>query len=144
MSDDTRPHLDLTRLREVKPREMAIRFAFGGVVTAGAGVIAHQFGPVIGGLFLAFPSILPASLTLLEKHNGTKVAGMDSLGAALGSIGLIGFAVVAWRLAERLPPAVALVLALATWTVLRQAYGSSRVPSVPSNDVGAVREPPLQ
>ena len=29
---------------------------------------AEKFGPGIGGLFLAFPAIFPASATLIEKH----------------------------------------------------------------------------
>jgi hypothetical protein len=36
-----------------------------GAITAAAGLIAGLYGPTIGGLFLAFPSILPASLTLV-------------------------------------------------------------------------------
>ena len=38
-------------------------FFFGGLITAVAGVIAQRFGPIIGGLFLAFPAIFPASAT---------------------------------------------------------------------------------
>ena len=37
-------------------------------MTVLAGVIAKKFGPVVGGLFLAFPAIFPASATLIEKH----------------------------------------------------------------------------
>ena len=37
-------------------------------MTVVAGLIAARFGPVIGGLFLAFPAIFPASATLIEKH----------------------------------------------------------------------------
>jgi len=33
--------------------ELFVRFLFGGLITAGAGVIARKFGPVVGGLFLA-------------------------------------------------------------------------------------------
>ena len=40
----------------------------GGVMTVVAGLIAARFGPVIGGLFLAFPAIFPATATLIEKH----------------------------------------------------------------------------
>jgi hypothetical protein len=32
------------------------------------GLIAHAFGATIGGLFLAFPAIFPASASLIEKH----------------------------------------------------------------------------
>jgi hypothetical protein len=55
-------------LGQTKWYEYAIRFLFGGMITAVAGMIAKQFGPGIGGLFLAFPAIFPASATLIEKH----------------------------------------------------------------------------
>jgi len=37
-------------------------------MTVIAGAIASRFGPAVGGLFLAFPAIFPASVTLVEKH----------------------------------------------------------------------------
>jgi hypothetical protein len=40
----------------------------GGVVTVVAGLLAKHYGPVFGGLFLAFPAIFPASATLVDKH----------------------------------------------------------------------------
>ena len=52
--------------------EYAIRFVLGGVTTVVAGVIAKYYGPVVGGLFLAFPAIFPASATLIEKHEREK------------------------------------------------------------------------
>ena len=92
--------------------EYAVRFLFGGLITALAGIIAKKFGPEIGGLFLAFPAILPASATLIEKHEkqekerlglkGAKRAAdavsVDAAGAAIGTIGLMleGFTLVAW------------------------------------------------
>jgi hypothetical protein len=48
--------------------EYAIRFVLGGLVTSGAELLAKEFGPSFAGLFLAFPAILPASVTLIEKH----------------------------------------------------------------------------
>src|SRR5712671_5535227 len=67
-----------------------------------AGIIANKFGPSIGGLFLAFPAIFPASATLIEKYEkqkkekeglrgtqrGRQAASVDAAGAAMGSIGL--------------------------------------------------------
>jgi hypothetical protein len=50
--------------------EYLVRFVLGGAMTVVAGLIAARFGPVIGGLFLAFPAIFPASATLIEKHIG--------------------------------------------------------------------------
>ena len=59
-------------MKETKWYEYAIRFVFGGSITVMAGVIAEKFGPVVGGLFLAFPAIFPASATLVEKHERQK------------------------------------------------------------------------
>ena len=63
---------DLRALRDTKWHEYVIRFVFGGGVTVFAGIIAHRFGPVIGGIFLAIPAIFPASATLIEKHEKEK------------------------------------------------------------------------
>jgi hypothetical protein len=77
-------------------------------MTVVAGLIAARFGPVIGGLFLAFPAIFPASATLIEKHvrerkekaglrgarRGKEAAALDA--AALGSFGLTAFGLVIW------------------------------------------------
>ena len=77
-----------------------------------AGILAKRYGPVFGGLFLAFPAIFPASSTLVEKQEtekkravgigatsgGRKAAALDARGASIGSIGLIGFALVVWKL----------------------------------------------
>jgi Protein of unknown function (DUF3147) len=59
---------DPSALRETKWHEYAVRFLSGGLITVIAGIIAKHFGPVVGGLFLAFPAIFPASATLIEKH----------------------------------------------------------------------------
>jgi hypothetical protein len=104
--------IDLAQLRRTKWREYAIRFVFGGLITAAAGFIARRYGPAIGGLFLAFPAIFPASSTLVEKHEtqkkrraglhgvirGREAAALDAAGAASGCIGLAGFAFVVWQL----------------------------------------------
>src|SRR5947209_9435014 len=104
-------HVELDVVRQTKWYEYALRFLFGGLITATAGIIAQKFGPEIGGLFLAFPAIFPASATLIEKHEkqkkqrvglagttrGTEAASVDASGSAIGSIGLFGFALLVWR-----------------------------------------------
>lgn len=104
--------IDLSGLRGTKWGDLAVRFILGGAITAAAGLIAKIWGPVIGGLFLAFPAILPASATLIEKHEkqkkakagiegdcrGIKAASVDAAGAAMGTIGLMPFAAAVWRL----------------------------------------------
>ena len=64
--------LDTSGLRQSRWYEYLARFLFGGTVTALAGLIAKRFGPEIGGLFLAFPAIFPATATLIEKHEQQK------------------------------------------------------------------------
>jgi hypothetical protein len=96
--------------------EYAIRFVFGGLVTVSAGLVAAQWGPVAGGLFLAFPSILPASLTLVARHSRlTRAAGANGVGAAHGSLGLLAFALSVWILADRLMAVLVLLLASLAW-----------------------------
>ena len=70
--------------------------AFGAGIALIAGVVGMRFGPRLGGLFLAFPAVLPASLTLLEKKDGRDKADVDALGAILGSVGMLVFAFVAF------------------------------------------------
>jgi hypothetical protein len=102
--------IKLSSLRDTKVHEYATRFLFGGLCTALAGLIAKRYGPEIGGLFLAFPAIFPAGLTLIAKHErkqkaeigkdgtnrGRLAASIDAKGASLGCVGLLGFAFVVW------------------------------------------------
>lgn len=103
---------DIQTLRQTKPHEILIRFLAGGLVTALTGLVARSFGPAVGGLFLAFPAILPASITLIDKHErerkqkaglqGTKrgqdAAAADAAGAAMGGIALFVFAILVWQI----------------------------------------------
>jgi hypothetical protein len=103
--------VDGSALRDAKWSQYAVRFLFGGIVTAIAGLVAQHFGPVIAGLLLSFPAIFPASATLIEKHerqekekngmNGTvrgrEAASVDAAGSAMGSLGLVVFAVIIWQ-----------------------------------------------
>src|ERR1700685_2583229 len=101
-----RIEIDPSALKKNRWYEFAVRFLFGGLITAATGLIAKEFGPGVGGLFLAFPAIFPASATLIEKHEkqkkeraglhgsvrGRKAAAVDAAGAAIGSLGLLAFA----------------------------------------------------
>jgi uncharacterized membrane protein (GlpM family) len=107
--------LDPGKLRQVGLGETAIRFAFGALVSIVASLVTLKFGPRIGGLFLAFPAILPASLTLIEKKEGNEKARADAEGGIMGAVGLAAFALTALLLLHRLAPAPALALALAAW-----------------------------
>jgi hypothetical protein len=124
-----RVQFDISALKETKWYEYALRFLFGGAITVITGILASHYGPVFGGLFLAFPAIFPASATLVEKHErekkqkagitrtirGREAAALDARGAAIGSIGLIGFAFTVWKLAPIGNGAVALFAALVVW-----------------------------
>jgi Protein of unknown function (DUF3147) len=121
--------LDASKTKQVGWSQYAIRFALGGLITAVAGIIAEKFGPAVGGLFLAFPAIFPASITLIEKTEQSKKRGkwmrgeergcaaaiVDSYGAALGSLALIGFAVLLWLSIQHHKPWIVLVLATGVW-----------------------------
>ena len=101
-------------------------------MTALAGVIAMKLGPIVGGLFLAFPTILPASLTLIEKHEnerrsaqemrgrqrGRKAAAADAAGAALGSMGTIVFGFLVWQGAQNYDPWIVLGTATCAWFIV--------------------------
>lgn len=113
-----KPNLELGALRKSRPWELAVRFVFGGLITAVAGLVSKHWGPVVGGLFLAFPAILPASLTLVKQHDGKAKAVDDARGGRLGSIGLIAFAVVVWLASGAWGPTVALVVATLAWSLV--------------------------
>jgi uncharacterized membrane protein (GlpM family) len=109
---------DPAKIKETSAKDYAIRFVGGGVVTALVGIIGATSGPAVAGLFLAFPAILVASLTLLGEKHGRGPAGADAFGARAGSIGLVAFGVVIWQLGSRDPAWVALLLAMVAWTVV--------------------------
>jgi uncharacterized membrane protein (GlpM family) len=112
------PTLSLSGLGRAKPWAYAVRFVFGGVVTVCAGLAAKAWGPLIGGLFLAFPAILPASLTLVNQHDGRSEAIDDARGGRLGSTGLAVFALLVWRRAREWPETLVLAAALAVWLLV--------------------------
>ena len=120
------PRLDLGGLKKTRPWEYLVRFAFGGVITVVAGLVTRRWGPVIGGLFLAFPAILPASLTLVSQHDGRRRAIDDARGGRLGSVGLVGFAAVVATAARAWPPVVVLVVATLVWLVVDAALWAIR------------------
>ncbi len=106
-----RIEFDLSSMHRSRWSDYTLRFAFGGIVTAVTGLIARRYGPGVAGLFLAFPAIFPAGATLIEKDekekkgkaglNGTArgraAASIDAAGAAMGTLGLIAFAILVWR-----------------------------------------------
>lgn len=132
--------IKLAALRQTRPREYLVRFLFGGAATVLAGLIAKEFGPGIGGLFLAFPAIFPASATLIEAHEkqrknkighdgtarGRMAASIDAAGAAMGTIGLCGFAIVLVVLLPRHNAALAIAAATAVWALVSVTFWELR------------------
>jgi hypothetical protein len=96
-----KPRFDARELRKASISQYLLRFAFGGAVTVATAVIAQAWGPVIGGLFLAFPAVLPASLTFVRNEDGRRAAVDDARGARMGAVALIFFATTVWLMAER-------------------------------------------
>src|SRR5207247_460417 len=87
-------------------------------------LIGIKFGPVVGGLGLGFPAILPASLTLIEKKEGKEEASIDSLGAILGAVALVAFAVVVSMWVTKWGVAASVIVALLVWVAVGAAlYG---------------------
>jgi hypothetical protein len=130
-----RVEANFASLKQTNFREQIVRFVLGGAVTVVAGLIARRWGPVIGGLFLAFPAIFPAGATLIEKHEvkrkweigrdgrgrGREAAALDALGASFGAVGLAAFAVVLWLFLPGHSSWGALALALTAWGVVSGA-----------------------
>jgi 4-hydroxybenzoate polyprenyltransferase len=127
--------IDLAALRSTNWKQYAMRFVIGGLITVAAGLIAKGFGPEIGGLFLAFPAIFPATATLIAKRErekkrrkgldgmrrGVRAAALDAAGTVLGASALIVYASVLWRFLPRYPPAAVIAVALCIWAVLSTA-----------------------
>ncbi len=97
------------KLRAVRVWELGVRFAFGFAVSVVAGLVSFGFGDRAGGVLLAFPAILPASLTLIGSKDGECAAEIDAAGATIGAAALAAFA------------AVSLALLGHTWAVVAEA-----------------------
>jgi len=122
--------IDPQGAKQTKARAYIVRFVFGGAITAIAGMIGDRWGPAIAGLFLAFPAIFPASLTMLESHErerkarkrlrgharGITAAADYAMGTAVGSFGLMAFAAMCWGCLEHLPAALTMAGGVLLWS----------------------------
>ena len=127
-----RVKIDTSGLKATNWHQVLLRFVFGGLVTAAAGLIAKIYGPAVGGLFLSFPAIFPATATLIEKHererkqeagvHGTirarKAVAIDAAGASIGAIGLLAFAFVVQKLIVSHRPSLVIVAATTAWMLV--------------------------
>jgi Protein of unknown function (DUF3147) len=114
--------IDPAKCREVRAGELAIRFGFGFVVSVLAGVVTLVAGNHVGGLFLAFPAILPASLTLIGAKEGDDQAELDAAGAVIGAVGMIGFALTAFFLFGAENAVAAEAAALLCWVAVSTGF----------------------
>ena len=124
--------VDATSLKQTKAMEYVRRFVFGGTVTVVASLIAKKWGPVAGGMFLAFPGIFPAGVSLVEKHKIDREsqegkvglalargeASVEATGASAGTWGLAGFALVVWKESAIHSLAVMLACAGSAWVAV--------------------------
>jgi hypothetical protein len=97
--------------KRTKFSEYGARFFFGGLITVATGLVAKKFGPGVGGLFLAFPAIFPATATLVasrEKEKkrpvgmdgtirGREAAAIEARSTAYGTFGLVAFSLIVWH-----------------------------------------------
>lgn len=124
--------VDTEALKDTKWYEYALRFLFGGAMTVAAGIITKEFGPTVGGLFLAFPAIFPSGATLIDKHEkekkvragfqpgfrGKYAVALDAAGATMGAIALMIFALLVFELLPRdLPGPVTLMGSALVWLI---------------------------
>jgi hypothetical protein len=127
-----RLRLRFDSLRETTPMEYARHFAAGGLVTVAASLIARRYGPIIGGLFLAFPGIFPPSISLVAKHKREREAAqgfvgvraargeasVEAAGASAGAAGLGAFGLVLWKGLPGHPLVPVLLVAEAAWVIV--------------------------
>jgi hypothetical protein len=127
-----RVSIELSALKRTRWYEFALRMVLGGLVTVATGLIAQRYGPAIGGLFLAFPAIFPASATLVEREEtqkkrragilhsvrGRQAAGLDASGAMLGAVALMGFALLVFETIRANRPWLTLLGAALAWCLI--------------------------
>ncbi|MFB7506888.1 DUF3147 family protein [Streptomyces broussonetiae] len=135
-----RVRVEPRRAREMPHKDLLVRFGFGAGVSLLAAVVSKVFGPFIGGVFLAFPAVLLASLTLVAKEEGLRSARDDARGATLGTLGLLAFALTTSVLLRHHPAWLALTVATAAWTVVSLgAYATVRAAGAGGDETGPER-----
>lgn len=119
-------------LEQTRWYEYLERFLLGGAITVATGLVAKHFGPVVGGLFLAFPAIFPSGARLIDKQQrdrkrragifhtirGRLAVALDARSAAMGSIALAAFGLLIWQYLPRHNAAIVFAAAGAVWLIL--------------------------
>lgn len=114
---EERPRFEIRNIAHTERRALLYRFGAGGLTSVLAGVLTLAFGDRVGGVFLAFPAILAASLTLIAREEDMTDAREDARGATAGGAALALFAAVAALTLGHLAGALALLSASAAWLV---------------------------
>jgi hypothetical protein len=112
------PELNPGKLSQVRPRDLVVRFLAGGLTSVLAGAVALALGARVGGLLLAFPAILAASLTLIEEDEDAAQAREDARGAVLGGLAMAAFAGVAALALLSVSGSISLLLASGAWALV--------------------------
>ncbi|HLI60031.1 MAG TPA: DUF3147 family protein [Solirubrobacteraceae bacterium] len=112
------PKFEVGKALKADPRGMLVRFGAGMLTSVVAGALTLAFGPRIGGIMLAFPAILVASLTLIYHEEDAHEAREDARGAIAGGVALIVFAVVFTLLIGHASAPLTLVLAAVSWVLV--------------------------
>jgi Protein of unknown function (DUF3147) len=110
-----RPHVDFSLIRQTPRRELLIRFISGALTSIGAGLVTLAFGSRAGGIPLAFPAILGASVTLIASRQGPADAREDARGAIVGGAAMVVFAAIVALLIGHLASGLVLAIATAAW-----------------------------
>ena len=116
---DVLKQIDLSpgKLRDVRWRDIGIRFAFGVAISMIAATLGLLLHVRLGGMFLAFPAILPATITLISDKEDREQATRNVQGAIAGGVGLVAFAVIGAATVAHWEPFFALLVALGGWVI---------------------------
>jgi hypothetical protein len=114
---EERPRLRPSKIAKTPPRDLVLRFIAGAATSVVAGVLSIAFGARIGGVMLAFPAILGASLTLIEEQEDSVDAREDARGAVVGGLAMVVFALIAASLFGKIAGALGLAAASAGWVL---------------------------
>jgi|SRR5436305_10917855 len=114
---DERPRFNPRKVAHTDRKALFYRFGAGALTSIAAGALTLAFGERVGGIFLAFPAILAASLTLIEKEEAPTDAREDARGATVGGAALALFAGVAALTLGHLAGALALLSATVAWLI---------------------------
>src|SRR3954451_7144398 len=106
---------------DLRLRDTVVRFMFGAITSAVAGSLSILFSPIVGGVFLAFPAILAASLTLIAEEEDREESREDARGATVGALGLGAFAGIGVLAFTEITWPLTLAAASSGWAVV--AFG---------------------